>query len=162
MKGGFSALDVNNGNTAEISDVVFENLNVEYNAFDTEPVTQTEEDMVYPNPEGIWAPKLIRIRNVDMVKIYPTVQPYTKDIDMTGVRQGDIHNVTIRNIKVHYDEEIPKTDGKYNTLIYINNLRDNAEISDITISGITVNGVALDKENALLDIGDIKNFTFKR
>lgn len=162
MKGGFSALDVNNGNTAEISDVVFENLNVEYNAFDTEPVTQTEEDMVYPNPEGIWAPKLIRIRNVDMVKIYPTVQPYTKDIDMTGVRQGDIHNVTIRNIKVYYDEEIPKTDGKYNTLIYINNLRDNAEISDITISGITVNGVALDKENALLDIGDIKNFTFKR
>ena len=63
---------------------------------------------------------------------------------------------------MYYDEKIPKADGKYNTLIFVNNMRDNAEISDITISGITVNGVALDKENALLDIGDIKNFTFKR
>ena len=160
MKGGFSAIDVNNGQTAEISDVLFENLTVEYNSFDTEPVTQTAVDMIYPNPEGIWVPKLIRIRNVDMVKIYPTVKPHIKDVDLTGVNQGSIRNVTIKNIKVYYDESIPKVDGKYNTVIFIKNMRDDSEISDITIGKITVNGTELNGDNAIWDISDIKNLNF--
>ena len=68
--------------------------------------------------------------------------------------------MTIKNITVYYDEEIPKKDGKYNAPIFIKSFRDGVKFYNISISGIKINGEEIDETNAVSEICETDNFTF--
>ncbi len=167
IRGGNTALDIQNGDCAEISNILYENINVEYNSFDNYPMLQETDESQYGCADKMMVPELISIRNCrfraedycdDVWKVPKDIAP----VDLSGVQQATVHDVEFKNINVYYDEKIPKVDNKFNVPIVIDSDLDDVEHYNICISGIRVNGVEIDKENAILKIENVKNFSFEK
>ncbi len=166
IRPGNTALDIQNGDCAEVSNVVFENINVEYNSYDNLPVLQENDEHLYDDYDKPFVPMLIGIRNARFRNDF-----YCNDtwglprdhapLDLTGIKQACVHDVVVKNINVFYDEKIEKVDGKYNVPICVESILDDVEFYDISVSGIRVNGISISTENAILDINRTKNFNLK-
>ncbi len=166
IRAGYAALDINNGECAEVSDIVFENINIEVNEFDSPCVYQSSDDMVYAPKEKTQIPYLFRIVNnkwrTEETCALWDLPLKAVPIDMTGIKEASVRDITVKNIKVYYDERIPKIDGKFNMPIQIKSFREGVDFKNITISGITINGEEIDRNNSLTEIGEIQNFTFTK
>lgn len=155
LRAGDTALGIQNGDCAEVSEVVFENINVDYNCYDTLYQFQKFFDQPYNNHDKVAIPHLIRFTN------NPYRDGFTKELDIEGIQSGTIHDVVCRNINVHYDEEIPMVDGKYNVPVTVNN-KDNITHYNIQVSNVKINGTYADENNTIVFLNGVKNFTFKK
>lgn len=166
LRGGNAVLDVNNGDCAEISHVLFENINVDYNAFDTKEVFQFSDDEKYVDQDTIMIPHLIWIGNRDfrgLEAISSKGIPPGRDVglDLTGITKAKNSHIICRNINVYYDERIPLVGGKYNLPILVHSIYKDTIHDDVLISNITVNGHRLTASDALLDVSSVTNFRFE-
>lgn len=164
IRAGNTALDIQNGDCAEVSNITFENINVEYNSFDNVPVYQASDEQEYDKYDEIFIPYLISFANIRFraggyLDIWG-IPKDTADIDLTDIEYAGIHDISVGNITVYYDEKIPKKDNKYNVPIYIASVVDGVQFRNIKISGIKINGHIINKDNALLDVSDTENFCF--
>lgn len=165
LRGGDSALDIQNGDCAEVSDILFENISVEYNAFDTPAMMEDDEHDTYTRQDEIAIPYLIKIsnyrfRNEANCKEWNIPMDMQTVINLDGIQCGGVHDVTCRNIAVYYDERIPLAEGKFNVPIDITSHLEGVQYENISISGVTVNGVKLDMDHALISAENIRNFSF--
>ncbi len=167
LRAGNTALDIQNGEEAEVMDVLYEDIRVEYNSFDTDAQYQDTDDTVYTRQNTIQIPMLLSIsnhiwrtqHNEDLWGV-PCKHPVT--IDLTGVEQGCVHNVVCRNIKVYYDEKIPLTgDGKYNVPINVQSHRAGVVYRHILVENVEVNGVKLTPDNAVLWLNGVDGFVLR-
>ena len=84
------ALDVQNVDYADIHDVLFENIRVEYDAVNPKPRRQKSDDDVYvPNPNSTFM--------ADLLGSHIT---YIPEYSAGGLRRGKNRNITFRNIFV--------------------------------------------------------------
>jgi len=118
LRAGNTALDIQNGDLAEVHDVTFENIRVEYNAFDTPEVYQATDDTEYTREDEHAYPYLISIKNhrwrtKENEIIWGVPMEYKTDADFSGVQNACVHDVTARDITVYYDEYLPLEDGKF-------------------------------------------------
>ncbi len=144
---GNAALDINNGDCAEVHDVVFENINVEFNAFDTVEIYQNNDEEIYNAQNIIAVPRLILfgneiMRTPECCKLWNLPQ-ITSFIDLTGVKQRNIHDVTVKNINVFYDEGLPLKDSMPDIKCIVLPADGTDEFHNINISDISVNGKKL-------------------
>jgi len=158
LRAGNAALDIANGDYAEIQNVLFENIRVEYNAFDTPEQYQHTDDEVYTRQNEISTPCLIMIRNKNFrskehIELWG-LPPVPDDVNLDGVNSASVHHVTVRNIKVYHDKDIPKRDGKYNAPIIIQNFYEEASFHNFVFEDIYINGEKLTKETAVLEGAD--------
>lgn len=163
IRAGNTALDIQNGDCAEVSDIIFENINVEYNAFDNYPVLQTDDDSVYDKYDVKFVPYLVsinnnRFRNEFYCDDIWGVPPKHAPLDLTGIKEACVHDIMVRNINVYYDERIEKIDGKYNVPIDVTSVLEGVEFYNIQISNIKVNGTQIKPENAIVHTVKVKNF----
>ncbi len=144
LRPGYAALDINNGDLAEIHDVTFEDISVEYNRFDTKEEYQSDDDMRYSMENTLAEPRLVLISNYawrtekvradwGMSELDGTLGPEKEKI-------RSIHDVTVRNIRVYYDDGLPMPDGKPDIRIELHHSNDTVPYSNICITDITVNG----------------------
>ena len=166
LRAGNTALDIQNGDCAEIYNVLFENIRVEYNSFDTKEVLQKTDEHVYDAENSISVPYLLRIENhrfrtKAMSDLWETPEKLLCNLDLSDIRYATAHDIVCRNIKVYYDEKIPKKDGKYHVPIRIGSILPEVKHENITISNITVNGEPLTEENAVLYLDGAKNFKWE-
>lgn len=166
IRAGAVALDIQNGDCAEVSDIVFENINVEYNSFDNVPVLQETEEQIYDRYGETFVPFLISIKNNRFRNEFYCddtwgVPQNTAPIDLTGVKYACVHDVAVRNINVYYDEKIPKQDGKYNAPVYIDSLLDDVRFYNINVSNIKINGKKVTKDGIPVSVSDTDNFYFE-
>ena len=165
LRGGNAAMDIQNGDCAEVHDILFEDIWVEYNAFDTPEQYQDTDEQIYSRQNEIATPHLLflsnrRFQTMDFIKN----MGYTEEEvlpDLGDVHSGDIHDITMRHITVYYDEEIPMTDGKYTVPIRMRSCMPDVRFSSITIEDVTVNGTPLTRESMCLDIDDIPNLQIR-
>lgn len=158
-------LDIQNGGCADIYDIVFENINVEYNSFDTVEQYQESDEIKYEKADSIQIPVLINIDNFSfrseenerLWKI-PRKGDYGK-INAVG-KHGAVHGIVYRNINVFYNEGLPLNDGKPIILINFASDYDNYVYDDIEVSDIVVNGVHLKRDNAVIKKCDVKKLMF--
>lgn len=153
LRGGSAALDISNGECAQISNVVFENINVEYNNFDTPEQYQSTDDMVYDRKDETSVPILLQIRNSEWRT--PETRkdwgiPEETEIDMTGLEPHMVRDVVCRNINIYYDSGLPLYKGKPPVRINIKSFFD--DYKNIDISNITVNGEKFDNDDFMSDI----------
>jgi hypothetical protein len=166
LRGGNAVLDVNNGDCAEISDVLFENIHVDYNAYDTIEVFQNTDEQTYDAENTIMIPHLIWIgnrdfRNREAVTMKGIPPGAAVGLDLTGIRRGMNRDVVCRNIHVHYDERIPRVNGKYNLPICVTSIYPDIIHDNILITNITVNGKPLKEKDAMISILRAERFRFE-
>ncbi len=154
LRGGDNALDIQNGDCAEVSNVLFENINIDYNAYDTPEIIQKKDGEAYPARNEIAIPYLIRIRNDRFREQYPG-HGAIPDFDRGDAEFAGVHDITYRNICVYYDEEIPKMCGKYNVPISIKSTVDGVRFYNIRISGIYINGKKLEEPIITAENADV-------
>lgn len=160
-----ATFSINNGECAEVSQIRFENNTVEYNSFDRPAVLQQTEEMIYDPQEQFSIPDLIRFRNARWrtesmcdtwgVPLIPV------EVDLTGIKEASVHDVTVRNITVYFDESIPLKDGKYPMAIVITSLVENVSFHNIHLSHIRINGVEANLNNIVTEIDPMEDFTFQ-
>ena len=163
LRAGCVALDIQNGDCAEIYDILFENIRVEYNAFDTKEVLQRTDEQVYDAENTIAVPTLLyvgnpRFRSKATSKQWETSEKLLCELDLSDIQCAAVHDVICRNITVYYDERIPKKDGKYNVPIRIVSTLPNVKHENILVSDVRINGELLTEENAILDLSGAENF----
>ena len=146
--------------------LIFENINVEFNSFDNMPVLQKSDECVYDAYDKAFVPNLISIENRRFrCPFYSTgdwgLRPEHAPLNLEGISQACVHDVIIRNIKVYYDEKIPLADGRFNVPVVIDSSLEGVEFYNISVSDVTVNGVHLDKDNAIINAKNVRNFSFE-
>ncbi len=162
LRAGGVALDIANGDCAEISDVTFENINVEYNSFDTQDQYQGTDEMTYVKKDTIAIPALVSIMNF----LYRSPEnrklwgmPEMTEVNMSGLTPRMIRNVKINNINVYYDNGMPLENGKPIIPIRVKSFCD-VKYHDIEISNIFVNGQKLTKSDAKTEFDGTEDIDF--
>ncbi len=133
------ALAISNGNYADIHDILYRDIRVEYNADSMTNKLQASPEDIYEGQPGHMA-HLLRIRNSKFAQGYD----YITIADERDANYGQCHAITYRNIQVQLDEGLPMP-----TVHFISE-SDTAPITDITVDGLFVNGkriTAMDQLN---------------
>ncbi len=164
LRAGNTALDIQNGDCAAVSDILFEDIRVEYNAFDTDARYQSSDDLVYDGEGTIQIPALVSILNFRF-RAPATLAAWgapSDYVDLTGIEQASVKNITCRHITVYYDESIGRTEaGHYRVPIVIRSDVEGVRYENIHISDVTVNGTPITPENADLHVADVDGFVLE-
>lgn len=166
IRAGNTAFDIQNGDCAEVFDVTFENMNVEYNSFDNVPVLQESEEQAYDKYGEIFVPHLIsfvnnRFRGDAYCNDIWGIPKDTAPIDLTGVKYAAFHDIAVKNINVYYDEKIPKKDEKYDVPIDISSFIDDVTHYNISVSDIKINGEKVTENDLPVSVSHTENFSFE-
>lgn len=166
LRAGSVALDIQNGDYAEVHDVIFEDIRVEYEAFHAKHQLQRTDDSVFENADIVEIPWLLHLsnktyKNKKGIEIW-SADMNPDDIDVSSPECGIAHHVTVKSITVYYGEGVPLDEsGKYDIKIKSHSHYDDHVYRDITVSGITVNGKEISESEANITLENTKNFTFE-
>ncbi|MBE7025329.1 MAG: hypothetical protein E7408_04675 [Ruminococcaceae bacterium] len=162
LRGSGTCMDVRSGGSARISDVLFENMHIEYNVYDSPQVFQADDAMEYEVWNETAPPNLFAIGNPkywteDTKKAWGIKG--TGDTDEEFAGSGWIHDVTFRGIHIYYDERIEKINGDIHLPAWTKNCRENARLYNIQMEDVTVNGKPLEHIPGTWKLEDVENFT---
>jgi len=139
------AFSIHNGDYAEVSDIVYENIRVELNSFDTPMQLQESDEHKYSLADSICVPYIINIYNPLFRVQYNTKERWEMDdyypegTDFGNGENGGVHDVTFNDITVYYDEGVPmKENGDFNIKVRIKSTRDGIEFYNISVPDINV------------------------
>lgn len=140
LRGGNTVIDINNGECAKIHDIVFENINAEFNNFDTESVYQIDDDMVYNAEKTIAVPNVVLFQNFlwrtpENIKVWGL--PPLK-YNLSDIKLRNIHDVKVKNVNVYYDKGLPLPNGEPDIRIIIQKEEGTEDFYNIDISDINV------------------------
>lgn len=125
------ALAVVGGNQAEISDIHFEDINVEFSADQEPEVLQMSDAQTYDPEGGRGDAVLIRINNLPYA--IRTKNPCAV-VRVAPKKEGVVRGVRFRNIRILTDDE------SIRPIVNIGCVGDAKNISDITIDSLSYNG----------------------
>ena len=147
LRAGNFACDIANGYTAHVKNVRFENIRVEYNAFDTPEQLQTSDDVVYTRMGEVAVPNLLQICNGRFTGCGTDYDICSGDV--FPEHPAWVSGVVCRDISVYYDEGVPLTGDKPTIKINLLNEREaaGARFENIQIENICVNGRRLASED---------------
>ena len=120
---------ISNGNYADIHDVTYENIHVEYQRTSMREMLQENDNSVYENSGDIAMAALIKIENRKFADCYELAIADERD-----KVPGKVHDIKYKNIYVYLEPglEMPQ--------IIVNSLFENERFRNITIEGLYVDG----------------------
>lgn len=148
LRGGDNVCDIQNGDTAEVHNIRFENIRAEYNSFDTPLVYQANDSQKYDKENEQYTPNLISVRNhpfrTERNSSEWGVPLEHAEVDLSRVKPGSVHDVIFKNISVYYDDDLYLKNGKPDIRVRIVKTREDTEFYNISVEDIKVNGKAFD------------------
>ena len=126
------AMAVSNGNYADIHDIYYEDIHVEYQANAMIGQCQHTDEEVYEVKKGAMA-HLMRISNQKMWVNYGNLSI----ADERDKKYGKCHDIIYKNIHVYLEKELPMP------VLHFVSESSEAMIERITIDGVFVNGVRM-------------------
>ena len=167
LRAGNTALDIMNGDCAEVSGITFEDIRVEIDAFNTCSKYQATDETVYDLQNTIEIPALVRFSNPvwrsrSNFELWGVPEHLLCDLKLDDIRQGSIHDVVCRNLTVYYGDGVPMTDdGRYNVLVQVNSVREGVRFENILVENVVVNGERITKDTAVEYIREVDGYAFK-
>lgn len=128
-------LDSFNIDYADVHDVAYRNISVEYDDEIPAPVLQAKDSELYCNPDPDFAPHLICV-----------ITDYHHEYSVGSTRRGKSHDITFENIRL-YGRQMPK--------LYFKGYDEEHMTKDILIKGLYWNDApvaSLDKEHLIMDV----------
>ena len=126
LRSNFSALNISAGGTAEIEDVLFENIRIEMQADNLPSVIQKTDDQRYEPAGRKSFPMLVKVDN----------QRYGK----MGGPLGHVRNCTFRNVSVLAEPGVPPPQIRVMSCAQQNGARRPFE--NVVLEGFSLNGQA--------------------
>lgn len=166
LRAGNTALDIQNGDCAEVSDITFEDINVEYEPFYTLSQYQSTDDTVYTNQDKLEIANLVsivnyRFRSTSNCSAWGLPDSLLASPDLNGITIGGVHDILIRNITVYYPDEMPRENGKCKVPIVTHSCLPDVRYYNITVENVRINGVRLTEDEAVLSVGETDSFIFR-
>ncbi len=155
LRGGHVALDIQNGDYADVSGVVFESINVEYNTGDTLPIYQRSDSQEYTDQNTQFVPLLIsidnrRFRTPDTEKAWGVPHETVKKL-------GGVHDISFKSINIFCEDELLRSYSEPIVKIALVSCEKDIEFNDIIISDITLNGRPADLAKADIKLSGVNN-----
>lgn len=165
LRAGSIAMDIQNGDCADVHDVTFTDINVEFDSKDTPPVYQVNDEMRYEKENERYVPMLINIsnppfRNEGNKRDWGIPDASYEEIGKEGCH-GTAHDVTFTNINVYYGDDLPTENGKPMVKMCFCSYFPEITYSDISIDGVFLNGERIKKEDVTFEQLAVKNLSFK-
>ena len=127
-----AAMAVSNGHYANIHDIHYENINVEYQLSNMPMVYQATEDMIYDGYGKTDMADLLRIDNAKMCS--HDFYKNSKFANEKDKNPGYSHDITYKNINVFTDE------GMGPIKINLGSYSDKAMVENVSIEDVYING----------------------
>ena len=134
IHGSAVMLDVQHGDASDITNVSFENINIEYSGEEMPLVLQESDESQYPFPEKYYPP----------VPFYVTVVSTMWSIDKNS---GNIKDIRFKNIYITTPGEIPGGSGIVSEV-------EGSRIESVAFENIFVNGKKCNADDLGLFIGE--------
>ena len=113
-------LDSDNIDYAEVYDIVYRNINVEYDDIIYTPMIQADDSATYVNRDENYKPWLICV-----------ITSYHHEYSAGGTRRGKTHDITFENIHLY---------GKHTPSMYFEGYDEEHKTKDITVKNVYHNG----------------------
>ena len=156
LRAGNTACDIQNGDTAEVHDITFENIRIELESFYTPYVVQRTEDQVYHRKDEIEIAKVLSIKN----KRYREKHAFlgftheaNSEISIGDSRYASVRDITVKDIQVYCDEKIAERYGTKCVILEMLNFIPTTEYRNITVENICLNGKKLSSQDMVVNIG---------
>lgn len=144
LRGGNTVCDIQNGDCAQVSNILFEDIRVELEGFYTEQELQTDEDAPYSKKNTLDVTRVLMISNKRFRThdLYVDIgfDPIATELSDSDPRFASVKDVTVRNITLYADKAVLAARGKKCVRISINRDHLTSEYRNITVDGITLNG----------------------
>lgn len=155
LRAGNTACDIQNGDCAQVHDIIFENIRVELESFYTPYVVQRSEDQVYNRHGEIEIAKILCIKN----KRYRQKHAFlgfsheaNSDVSIGDSRYASVHDIRVKDIQVYCDEKINQSYGTQCVILEIHNYIPTSEYRDITVENISLNGKRLSAQDMCVTV----------
>lgn len=135
-----AALSVHNGDYAEIHDIFYKNIYVEFNSFDLPGELQANDDATYTKQNEVNVPCLMKINNNRFRKAYQASEDYPQERIGQLEKVSYNHDIYAENVFVSCDEEIPKKENKNDINILIRHEVEGVPFERIQIKNLEING----------------------
>jgi len=129
-----AAMAISNGNHAEIHDICYENINVEFQSTTRKQIYQDNDEMVYIDDGKTDMAALIRLDNNLFSASYP-------EYNLSDEKYGYTHDIKFKNINVYSDIEDKKIK------LHLVSISEDATVKNVYIDNVSVNGKNIDTIN---------------
>lgn len=166
VRAGGIAMDIQNGDCAEVHNVTYENIRVEYESFYTPEVYQATEDQVYDKQDDIISTYLFTIINPGFRDAYNKVLtnnplgPARYKLEEGDPRFRSVRDITVKNIQIYADQKVIDTLKEKTIKFLFNNTLKEASYANIKIEDVYINRKKLSYEDTFIEIkneGTIKD-----
>ncbi len=146
LRAGNTACDIQNGDTAEVHDVTFENIRVELERCYTPYVVQRSDSQVYERKDEIEIAKVLCIKNKRYREKHAFLGFFHEaesDVAIGDSRYAGVHDIHVKDITVYCDETILQTYGTQCVILEVYNFIPTTEYRNITVENVRLNGKLL-------------------
>ncbi len=143
LRAGNTACDIQNGDNADVHDIVFEDIRMELESFYTKPVLQSNQEMVYNAKDSLEVASVLRVRNKRFREMYQFLKPgdFESEIKIGDPRFAAVHNITYKDIKVYCDEKLFEEYGTKILTFVVENEIPTSDYSNFVVENLSINGV---------------------
>ena len=156
LRAGSVACDIQNGDCAEVHNILFENIRVELEGFYTASVYQSSDEQKYDAQDTHEVAAIISIANQRFREM--DIYAHLEFAEMQDFKKpaknkfASVCDVQFKDIFVYADEEVINyTGGKCATIHVVNCLED-SEYKNITVENIVVNGQRLEETQMAINV----------
>ncbi len=152
LRGGNTVCDIQNGDWADVHDIIFENIRVELESFYTTKCHQETQEQVYTKKDEVEIAKVLCIRNKRFREAYAflNIPEGQADIPWGDKRYASVHDIKVKDVNVYCDERIMREFGSKCVILDVGNSIPTTEYSDISVENVKLNGQRLSKEEMLV------------
>jgi len=150
LRAGSVACDIQNGDSAEVHDITFEDIRIELESFYTKSQMQRTEDQCYDlSAASVEIAKILCIQNKRFREIYAFLNlgEEKSTLQPGDPRYASVSNVTVKDIAVYCDPALIEKFGKSCTALSILNIIPTTTYQNIRVENLTLNGKRLCEED---------------
>lgn len=149
LRAGHTACDIQNGDSAKMHNITFEDIRMELESFYTPHIYQKTQTQKYTATNETEIARVLSINNPRFREMYS----FLHDFEEIPIKPDDprdfasSHDITVRGVKVYCDEKILAEKGTKCVSVEVRNLIPTTEYSNITVEDITLNGKPMSIED---------------
>jgi len=154
LRGGNTVCDIQNGDWAEVHEILFENIRAEFEFSYTPEIVQRSEDQEYTAASDLAVARILSVANKRFREAYAHLNLAQAESELSpeDPRYASVYDVTVKDLYVSCDERILERLGTKCVSLRLCNVMPAAEFRNITVENVTLNGVRLTESEMELQV----------